>query len=326
MYDLVSLGEAMIRLSPPNYQRLEQAHTLDVHVGGAELSVAADTSRLGLKTAWVSKLPKNPLGRMIANKGREQGVDTSHVVWADGGRAGIYFLEFGSTPRASSVLYDRKGSAISTLAPGEVDWPKALKGAKLFHTSGITPALSPTCRAATEEALKAAKKAGCTVSFDLNYRSKLWSPDEAKRCLTTLFKHVDILITTQYDTEEVFGMTGSYEEIAEKLVKQFKFDAVGITLREVKTVLTGAWTSLVLSKGKLYHGEKHEIEIVDRVGAGDSWTAGFLYGYLTGGVEKGVAYADAMAALKHSIPGDIAWLTADEIEKLLKSKDFRVQR
>ena len=168
MYDVVTFGEAMVRLSPPHFQRLEQTRSLDVNVGGAELNVAVGVTRFGMESAWVSKLPKNGLGYMIRDRAQEFGVDCSHLVWSDKGRAGIYFVEFGASPRASSVLYDRAHSAISMIQPGEVDWAKIFTGSKHFHMSGITPALSASASEATAEALKAAKKAGCTVSFDLN--------------------------------------------------------------------------------------------------------------------------------------------------------------
>jgi 2-dehydro-3-deoxygluconokinase len=181
MYDVVTFGEAMIRLSPPSSQRLEQARSLDLNVGGAELNVAVGVTRFGIKSAWVSKLPKNGLGYLIRDRAQEFGVDCSHIVWSDKGRAGIYFIEFGASPRASSVLYDRASSAISMVQPGEVDWAKVFNGAKHFHMSGITPALSPSAAQVTVEALQAAKKTGCTVSYDLNYRKKLWTPPDAKK-------------------------------------------------------------------------------------------------------------------------------------------------
>ncbi len=326
MYDVVALGEAMLRLVPPNYQRLEQTTSFNVTIGGAELSVAANVSRLGLRSAWVSKLPTNPMGRMIANKAREHGVDTSHIVWTKEGRAGLYFVEFGSTPRATSVIYDRGGAAASMLGPGETNWDEILKGTRLFHTSGITPALSQGCREATVEAIGRARAAGCKTSFDLNYRAKLWSPADAKACFERILDKVDIVITTQFDAEEVLGYTGDYEDIAKQFSDNFGIPIVAITLRGVKTVLTGTWTSLVYAEGKIYTDHVSEIEIVDRFGAGDSFTAGFIYGYLQEGVEQGLKIGDAMAAIKHSIPGDINWITMEDIQKFLKSKDFRVQR
>jgi len=327
MADVVTLGEAMLRLSPPDFHRIEQATSFDAKVGGGELNVAVGVARLGLSSAWVSKLPENPIGRMVRNKAREQGVDTSHIVWSKSGRVGIYFLEFGANPRASSVLYDRSGSAVSTLSPGEVDWKSALRGCKVFHVSGITPALSRTCADATLEAVKAAKQSGAKVSFDVNYRRKLWTPDEANACLVPMMEHVDILITTEEDTGVVFGIREkTYQEVAAKLNERFGFEVVAITLREDLSVLRNNWSAFALAAGRLHESAKYSCELVDRVGAGDSFTAGFLYGYLTGDVQRGVDYGTAYSALKHSIPGDLNWATLEEIETLLKGGGSRIQR
>jgi 2-dehydro-3-deoxygluconokinase len=326
MFDVVSLGEAMLRLVPPNYERIEQANSFKVTIGGAELNVVADLSRLGIRTAWISKLPLNPMGRMIANKAREQGVDTSHIIWSNAGRAGLYFVEFGSTPRATSVIYDRGNSTASMLMPGEVKWDEVFEDSKVFHTSGITPALSRGCREVTMEAFESARRAGCKTSFDLNYRAQLWPPAEAKECYEQLLDKVDILITTQFDAEEVLGYTGTYGEIAKQLSDDFGIPIIAITLRRVISVLRGTWTSLVYADGKFYTDDETEIEIVDRFGAGDAFSAGFIYGYLRNGVEQGQKIGNAIASLKHSVPGDMNWITMEDIEKYLKSKDFRVQR
>src|SRR5437764_5863356 len=178
-HEVVTFGEAMIRLSPPDYRRLEQAHSLDVQVGGAELNTAVGLARLGRKTAWVSRLTDNPLGRLIANRAREAGVSSEHVLFTPDDRVGLYFLEFGAAPRASSVLYDRKGAAIAGVRPGTVEWAKVFQGARWFHVTGITPALSGTAAETTREALQAARQAGVRTSIDLNYRVKLWSTGEA---------------------------------------------------------------------------------------------------------------------------------------------------
>ncbi|MBM4339204.1 MAG: sugar kinase [Deltaproteobacteria bacterium] len=328
MYDVVTFGEAMVRLSPPNYQRLEQTKSFDVNPGGAELNVAVGVTRFGMKSAWVSKLPKNGLGYLIRNRAQEFGVDCSHMVWSDKGRAGIYFVEFGASPRASSVLYDRAHSAISMIQPGEVDWAKVFTGSKHLHMSGITPALSASASETTAEALKAAKKAGCTVSYDLNYRKKLWTPADAKKIQEPLMENVDILITTEEDTNVVFGIKEKdYETAAEKLAKTFKFKIVAITLREDLSVLRNNWTAIAYQDGKIIRDRKYEVEIVDRVGAGDSFTAGFLYGWLKlKDVEKGVQYGNAFAALKHTIPGDFNWGTLDEVEAQLKGAGLRISR
>ena len=327
MAQIVTLGEAMLRLSPPDFHRLEQANSFDAKVGGGELNVAVAVSRLGLSSAWVSKLPENPLGRMVRNKAREQGVDTSNIVWSKSGRVGIYFLEFGANPRASSVVYDRAGSAVSTLAPGEVDWKKAFQDCKLFHVSGITPALSKSCAEVTFEAIKAAKKAGAKVSYDVNYRKKLWTPEEANACQAPMMEYVDILITTEEDTGVVFGIReDSYQKVAVKLQERFKFDVVAITLRQDHSVLRNTWSTFAYADGKYYDSKKYECELVDRVGAGDSFTAGFVYGYLTGDVQKGVDYGTALSAIKHSIPGDLNWATLEEVESQVKGAGSRIQR
>jgi 2-dehydro-3-deoxygluconokinase len=328
MYDVVTFGEAMVRLSPPHFQRLEQTRTLEANVGGAELNVAVGVSRLGMKSTWISKLPKNGLGYMIRDRAQELGVDCSHLVWSEKGRAGLYFLEFGSSPRASSVLYDRGNSAISMVQPGEVDWKKIFTGSKHFHTSGITAALSASAAETTAEALKAAKKAGCTVSYDLNYRKKLWTPADAKRIQEPMMAEVDILITTEEDTNVVFGIKEKdYETAAEKLAKTFKFKIVAITLREDLSVWRNNWTAIAYQDGKIFRDRKYEIEIVDRVGAGDSFTAGFLYGWIKEkDVEKGVRCGNAFAALKHTVPGDFNWNTLEEMEAQLKGAGLRISR
>jgi 2-dehydro-3-deoxygluconokinase len=328
MYDVVTFGEAMVRLSPPHSQRLEQTRSLDVNVGGAELNVAVGVTRFGMKSAWVSKLPKNGLGYMIRDRAQEFGVDCSHIVWSDKGRAGIYFVEFGASPRASSVLYDRANSAISMIQPGEVDWPKVFKGSKHFHMSGITPALSASATQVTAEALKAAKKAGCTVSYDLNYRKKLWTPADAKKVQEPMMADVDVLITTEEDTNVVFGIKEKdYEAVAERLAQTFKIKIVAITLREDLSVLRNNWTAIAYQGGKIFKDRKYEVEIVDRVGAGDSFTAGFLYGWIKDkDIQKGVQYGNAFAALKHTVPGDLNWSTLEEVEAQLKGAGLRISR
>ena len=327
MADVITFGETMIRLAPPNYLRLEQTPLLEVNVGGAEWNVAVDLSRLGISVGWVSRLTDNPLGRMIRNKAREQGVDTSHVLWTKGDRVGIYFVEFGATPRPSSVLYDRKISAISQIQPGEVNWEEVLRGAKWFHTSGITPALSPGAAQVTADALKTAKKAGCKVSYDLNYRARLWTEEEARKCQEPLMEYVDVLISTEEDTRKVLGISAdNYREVARKLAEKFNFEVVCITLREDISVLRNRWTAIAYSAEKIYDDKTYDVEIVDRVGAGDSFTAGFIYGYLTGDVEKGLKYGNAYSALKHSIPSDTNWATLQEVENLIKSASLRISR
>ena len=326
-FDVITFGEAMIRLSPPNFRRLEQARSLDVQVGGAELNTAVGLARLGRAAAWVSRLTRNPLGRLVANHAREAGVGTEHVVWTDEDRVGVYFLEFGAAPRASSVLYDRKGAAVAGIRPGMVDWPAAFAGARWFHVTGITPALSPSAAETTREALQAARAAGVTVSIDLNYRVKLWTAAEAGRCLTDFMPFCQVLITTEEDVERVFGIKGKDDEdVAGLVARRFPLDVVAITLRENPLVWKNRWTAIAYRGGAVYRTRTYEVEIVDRLGAGDSFAAGLIHGLLDGDLQKGLDWGVAASALKHSVPGDFAWVTPEEVEALVKGSGLRISR
>jgi 2-dehydro-3-deoxygluconokinase len=326
-FEIVTFGEAMIRLSPPNFLRLEQARSLDLRVGGAELNTAVGLARLGHSAAWVSRLTSNPLGRLIANHAREAGVSTEHIVWTNDDRVGLYFLEFGAAPRASSVLYDRKNAAIAALKPGMVPWAKVFAGAKWFHVTGITPGLSASAAEVTKEALVAAKSAGLQTSVDLNYRVKLWTPLDAGKCMGDLMAHTDVLITTEEDIERVFGIKGkNYEEAAELTAKRFNLEIIAITVRENPLVWKNSWTAIAYQKGQILRTKSYEVEIVDRLGAGDSFAAGLIHGLLDGDLQKALDFAIAMSALKHSIPGDFAWVTRDEVEAMLKGGGLRISR
>lgn len=319
MPDVVTFGEAMIRLAPPDFERLEQASTIRISVGGSELTVAAGVARLGLSSSWVSRLPRNALGRMAQNKAREFGVDTRHLVWSKEDRMGLYFVEYGASPRASGVVYDRGHSAISLIQPGEVDWAGAFDGARWFHTTGITPALSDSAAAATDEALRAAKKNGLTISYDLNYRAKLWSQDKARAVQEPFLRLVDVLITTEEDIERVLGIRGEdYKQAARQVLERFGLKAIAITLRGTPSVWRNTWSAFAYADGKLIEDVSYDIEIVDRLGGGDNFTAGFIYGYLTEGVERAVRLGTAFSALKQTSWSDFNWATLEETEALIK--------
>lgn len=325
--DLITFGEAMVRLSPPQFRRLEQATSLDIQIGGSELNTAVTAQRLGLSAAFVTRLPTSPLGRMVANKAREHGVDTSNIVWSDKDRVGLYFMEFGASPRASSVLYDRAHSAIGTVVPEELNWPRILEGARCFHTSGITAALSDGTRQAVQAGISTAKEKGLLVSFDLNYRKKLWSQEEARAFLTPLMDDIDLLLTTEEDIDRVFGIQGGdYPKLAADLVKQFGLRAAAITLRENLSIWRNNWTGIAHDGERLYTGETYELELVDRVGSGDAFTGGFLYGYLSGDIQKALDYAIAVSALGQTNPGDLNWATHEEVERLLIGDGKRIDR
>jgi 2-dehydro-3-deoxygluconokinase len=280
----------MVRFSPPASQRLEQASTLEATVGGSELNVAVLAARLGVTSRWVSRLPDNALGRMIDAQAREQGVDTS-VEWTADGRVGLYFVEVGGA-RIGSVLYDRAGSAISKIAPGSVDWTSVFDGARWYHVSGITPALSDGAAEVTAESLAAAKRAGLTVSYDLNYRAKLWSAKQARAVQEPLIEHVDVLIAGEEDARVIFGA-----ESAESLAQRFGIGAVAITLRD---------------------NPRFEVESVDPIGAGDAFTGGLIVSRLEQRPwDEALRFATATAALKHTIPGDFCLVTHDEVDALV---------
>jgi 2-dehydro-3-deoxygluconokinase len=325
--EVITFGEAMIRLNPPNFQRLEQTSSLDLQAGGAELNTAVALSRLGRSTGWISRLTENPLGRIIANRAQEASVGTEHIVWTKDDRVGTYFLEFGAAPRASSVLYDRKSSAIANIKPGMVNWKAAFAGVKWFHVTGITPALSEGAAETTREALQAARQERVQVSIDLNHRAKLWSEAEAGRWMSQFMQWCDVLITTEEDAERVFGVTGeSFEQVAQKLLERFPIQIVAITLRENPLVWKNKWTAIACRKNEVFHTRTYEVEIVDRLGAGDSFAAGLIHGLLDGDLQKGLDYGVAVSALKHSIPGDFAWITREEVESLLKGGGLRISR
>ncbi len=294
------------------------------------MNVAVACARLELNSAYVTKLGDNSIGHFIRNKAREHGVDTSHILWDPDSRCGVYFVEFGAAPRTNRVIYDRKESAISRIKPGEVPWNKILDGTKLFHTSGITPALSSSCADATMEVLEIAKGKGSKVSYDVNYRGKLWTPKEAKEFTEPASEYIDILITTEEDTKVVYGIEGNdYEEVARKLTEKFGFEVVVITLRETPMVLTNKWSVFAFSDGKVYKSPVYDVEVIDRLGGGDSCSAGFIYGYLIlKDLQKAVDFGSAFSALKHSVPGDLAFVYKSEVEKLIKGRErgLRIDR
>ena len=336
--DLVTFGEAMIRLTPPDFQRLEQARSLDLYVGGGELNVAVAASRFGVGSRWVSRLPDNPLGHVIANRARELGVE-ARIDWSKDDRAGLYFAELGAAPRPSSVLYDRSASAISRIEPGSVDWKAMFSGAKWFHVSGITPALSKSAAKTTEEALEAAKRGGLTVSYDLNYRRKLWRPDIARSVQEPLMRFVDILITTEEDTRVVFGIGGrghqsydlidpeAYASVARELIDRFNLSGAAITLRENPRVLLNTWSAVLVADRKTYRAPRYEVEVIDRIGAGDAFSGGLIASRLANkNWEDSLRFATAASALKHSIPGDFCLVSREEVEEVLKGGSLRVAR
>jgi len=348
--DHVALGECMIRLSPPAHGRIEFTPTLEVWVGGGEYNVAYALSRLGLRTGWVGGLNDSPMGKIVLNHARAVGVDCSAAVIKkyDGvgkkDRIGLNFTEVGTGRRASTTLYDRGHSATAGMQVGEVNWNKLFKerGVRWLHTGGIFSALSESTRKVVAEAVKAAHDAGTIVSYDLNFRSKLWSSKEAIETTKPLVPYIDCLIGNEEDFQKVLGYevegvdvekgeidTRAFKKMVEKVVKDFpNIKVVGTTLRGVKSGLINDWAAIMWCDGTFYDGAQfNDLEIEDRVGGGDGFASGFTYGFLTGKapqqcVDLGVAHG----ALLMSTRGDTSMISLSELEHVAKGGSARIQR
>jgi len=337
---IVTFGEIMMRLATPGRLRFSQAKELELTYGGGEANVAVSLANFGMDAAFVTRLPKNPFGDGAIQVLRGLGVDTSRIA-RGGERIGIYFLETGASQRASVVVYDRAASAISQVSPGEFDWSSIFEGASWFHFTGITPALGPKVAEATREAAKAAKAAGLTVSCDLNYRKKLWTPAEAQATMTGIMEFVDVAIGNEEDAEKVFGIkaegaditggavaSSGYEQVARTLAERFGLKSVAITLRESRSADNNGWSAMLLHEGEALTSKKYDVNIVDRVGGGDSFAGGLIYGLATGkSGQDALEFAVAASCLKHSISGDFNLVSVSEVEALTKGDGSgRVQR
>ncbi len=337
---VVTFGEIMMRLSPPEYQRFVQTDTFNVVYGGGEANVAVSLSNFGLDSYFVTKLPAHEIGQAAVNHLRRFGVKTEYVK-RGGERVGIYFLEIGASQRPSKVVYDRGHSAISQVQPGEFDWEEILSDAAWFHFTGITPALSDGVAAVTLEAVKTAKKLGVKVSADLNYRKKLWTPEKANRVMSELMNYVDVAIGNEEDAEKVFGIKAAdsevtagklseegYQAVARELAERFNLEKVAITLRESLSASDNNWSALLYDGKDFYRSRVYKIHIVDRVGGGDSFAAGLIYSLLKGETSRdAVEFAVAASCLKHTIFGDFNLVTEDEVRKLAAGDaSGRVQR
>ena len=337
---VVTLGEIMLRLSTPDFKRFVQADSFDVTYGGGEANVAAALCNYGLQGVFVSKVPDNAIGQAAINHLRRYGVDTQFV--AHGGkRLGIYFLETGASMRASQVIYDRADASISEADIADFDFDKIFEDAVWFHTTGITPALSDKAAALTEAALKAAKAKGITTSIDLNYRKKLWSKEKAREVMTRLCQYVDVCIGNEEDADTTLGFISKgtdvtkgelnldgYKDVFRQMKEKFGFKYIASTLRESHSASDNGWSALVYDGTEFYHTKEYEVRIIDRVGSGDSFASGFIYGLVSGMEMKDAAeFGVAASALKHTIPGDLNHATLNEVKGLMKGDaSGRVQR
>lgn len=345
--DLMTFGEAMIRLTSPDHMRLEQARTLEMSVGGAEWNVAVNIARLGMRTAWVSRLVDNWSGRVIADRARRHGVNVDHVVWVpfDGvGRVrnGFYHMEQGAGPRASSVTYDRGHSAVSLMTPDMVDWQELLSGCRWLHSTGITPGLSEALADTVVEVFRIASELDVCTSYDLNYRGKLWSPGEAQEVNARVVPYVEALLGNEEDFEKCLGIKaagttedystldpGSYEEVAREAMDRFpRVRMVGTTLRNAKSGLLNDWRTLLYDGDEVHLSRLYEdLELVDRVGGGDSFASSIIYGMLQGWpTEEICRFGAAYSALAHTFPGDINWATETEARGIMGGGTARISR
>jgi 2-dehydro-3-deoxygluconokinase len=331
---IVTFGETMLRLSPPGYQRFSQARSFDVIYGGGEANVAASLANYGLQVDFVTRIPNNDIGDSCINYLRQHGVGVEKIV-RGGERLGIYFLEMGSMQRGSKVVYDRAHSSISTIEPGMIDWQTVFMDADWFHWTGITPAISAGTADVCLEAVKTAKEMGLTVSCDLNYRKKLWkwgkSPGEI---MPELVKSTDVAIGNEEDADKVFSIKApesdvtagkveadKYQFVCEKLAERFpNLKTIAITLRGSVSASHNTWSGVLWHAGDYFTGPYFDItHIVDRVGGGDSFMGGLIYGLQTYGedFQKALDFAVAASCLKHSVFGDFNLVTVAEVEKLM---------
>jgi len=337
---VVTFGELLLRLSTRNYERISQASTFDIHFGGAEANVAVSIANFGFSSCYVTCLPENEIAELALRELRKHRVDTSYVV-RGGARIGIYFLEPGVSQRPSRVIYDRANSSISQIEKGMINWQEVLGDASWFHLSGITPALGDNVAEVCLEALTTAKKNNITVSFDLNYRKKLWSLDKARSVIYSLLDYVDVLISNEEDIGLIFqteargpnflkGEVSSenYLPLAREISKKFNFKFIAITLRESLSASENNWSGALFDGAKMYASNKYKVTVVDRVGTGDSFAAGLIYSILMKqSPQEALDFAVAASCLKHTIPGDFNYVTLSEVQELKAGNTSgRVQR
>ncbi len=348
-FDLLALGDCMVRLSPPGHGRIEFSPLLEVSVGGGEYNVVYACARLGLRTGWISRLPDNVLGHIIRNHAQAGGIDLSHLAWVpyDGAgradRVGLNFTEVGTGPRASVTLYDRGHSAASHMRPEDVDWNKLFsKGARWLHASGIFTALSDSAAQTVKSALRAARQSGAVTSFDLNFRSTLWGQKEAQALTKEIVRDVTVLIGNEEDFEKMLGFkvegtdesyrklsVTNYKEMVERVIKTYPhLQVVATTLREVKSGLLNHWAGILYTQGKFYQSRRYEdLEIEDRVGGGDGFSSGLAYGFLTGlAPQEIVEFAVAHGALLQSTRGDTSQVSLEEVRHIMKGGSARIKR
>jgi 2-dehydro-3-deoxygluconokinase len=338
----VAFGEVLLRLSAPGYERLLQSPVLGATFGGAEANVAVSLAHLGASSHFVTRLPANAVGDAAVRALRAEGVEVD-CVQRGGSRVGIYFTETGASQRASSVLYDRAGSAMAEIDPAGLPWREWMSGAAWFHTTGITPALGAATAECTRAAIGAARQAGATVSLDLNYRAKLWDIEHARRVMRPLVSQVDLLVANEEDLQTMLGVTvertdvrggrldvEAYRAAAERVVQDHGVRRVAVTLRESLSASENGWSAILYDgpSKTLHRGPRYVVRLVDRIGGGDSFAAGLVFALLDcSPPEDALRFAVAASVLKQTIPGDFNRASAEEIRRLASGDESgRIER
>lgn len=323
-FDLLSLGEIMLRLSPPSNERMTRGDTFSKQAGGAELNSATGAAMLGLRCGIISKLPANDLGMYIKNRVRLCGVSDDYLVYDESkdARLGVYYYESGAYPRKPRIVYDRKNTSINKLSVNDFD-EKIYSSARCFHTSGITLALSPQLRATAIEMIRRFKEHGTIISFDVNFRGNLWSGPEAKACIESILPYVDIFFCSEETARLTFLKEGDAKDIMKSFTKDFPISIVASTQRIVHSPKRHTFGSIIYSaKDDTYYEEAPyaDIEVVDRIGSGDAYISGVLYGLLSheGEYQRALEYGNAVSSLKNTIPGDLLSTDLKEIDSIIK--------
>jgi 2-dehydro-3-deoxygluconokinase len=320
IYDFLTLGETLVRLSPPGMQRLDQARLFEVGIGGSELNVACLLARLGRRTTWVSRLPEGPLGRIVDGEGRRHGVDMSHVRWVES-RQGLMFFEAGPLPRNARVIYDRKNSAAAGMTVADADWPTLIAASARVHLSGITPALSASCKALVLEVAALAGRAKKPLSYDLNYRSTLTTPKAAEAMLAAVAPHLELLVLAERDAQNVLGFAETGERLAEAIATRYGAPLVALT--RPPNADTG---DIFLEHGTTRQAPRYPVEIVDRIGAGDSFVGGLIHGLLDGEPDRAIRLAAYAGAIALATPGDINYFGPEDLAAFAADATGRLVR
>ncbi len=321
-FDLISFGEVMLRLSPPDKEKISQGQVFEKNAGGSELNVASGAAFLGIRTAIITKLPDNKIGRFIKYKIRYGNVSDDYVVYdeSDEKRLGIYYYESGAYPRKSSVVYDRAHSSMTTLELTEIN-PEIYDKTRLFHVSGITLALNKNLRKTAIELIKNFKAKGAAISFDVNYRASLWSEEEARETIKSILPYIDILFISEETSRRMMQKEGTLQEIMKSYTEEYNCKIVLTTRRGVVSPTRHNFGSIIYFDGKFYEEPQYEnIEVVDRIGSGDAYVAGALFGILNyNDVQKALEFGNAMSAVKNTIYGDMPASSLEEIESIIAS-------